>query len=303
VWIYRDAAVLGRCLEVGPLEKRVESVKKTQRMLGIPLGIARMVAEEIGRGVHVFAALRLVRQAKEHPEATLLRLGRRIRRYGGRLGKGKVLAAVARLLGKKKADLDRALARLDEPPVQLPPTRKAAPAAGADKGPRRSLGERLGSLPAEVVDWIVHRPQILVPVAVAAGIVALLLAVLVVFGVLQLYRPQTTPGGDAATAWEERPAPPAEAPSGRRPGRGAGGTASGDSPAETSKAAPAAHQPAEAPADPPEWLKRFREKYPADRPPVLPEGTRPEDVKFFGLKGEKHKDGSPAPSGPDDAVP
>jgi len=49
VWIYRDVAVLGQCLEAGPLEKRVESVKKAQRMLGIPLGIARMVAEEVGR--------------------------------------------------------------------------------------------------------------------------------------------------------------------------------------------------------------------------------------------------------------
>ncbi|MFO8012286.1 MAG: hypothetical protein R6X20_03165, partial [Phycisphaerae bacterium] len=190
VWIYRDAAVLGQCLEAGPLEKRIESVKKTQRMLGIPLGIARMVAEDVGRSVHVFSELRLVRQAKDNPEQTLLRLGRRIRRYGGDLGKGKVLAAVARLLGRKKSDLDHALEHIDEPPVEVPRTRKAARAA-------RQRVRSLGGAPGAVAHWVGQRPQILVSVAVAVGIVALVLAVLVVVGVLHLYGPDASEAGAA----------------------------------------------------------------------------------------------------------
>jgi hypothetical protein len=289
VWTYRDAAVLGQCLEAGPLEKRVESVKKTQRMLGIPLGIARMVAEDVGRSVHVFSELRLVRQAKDNPEQTLLRLGRRIRRYDGDLGKGKVLAAVARLLGKKKTDLDHALERIDEPPVEVPRARKAARAA-------RAHVRSLGGAPGTVVHWVGQRPQILVSVAVSVGIVSLVLAVLVVIGVLNLYGPEASEGGlpdlpsPVSTGTEESPG------LGPNVANGAGETAGGT--AEVTQEGPVTAGAAETSTEPPEWLKRFQQKYPAERPEVPVKDETPSNVKFFGVKGEKRPDGSPVQADP-----
>jgi len=301
VWTYRDAAALGQCLEAGPLEKRVEAVKKAQRMLGIPQGIARMMAEEIGRAVHIFGELRLVRQARDDPELTLLRLGRRIRRYDGQLGKGKVLAAVARLLGKRKADLDRALERIDEPPVEVPRGRKAARAARAATDHVRSLGERLGGVPGAVGAWVAARPQILVSVAVAVGVVSLVIAVLVVIGVLQLYEPEVPVGG--AEARVIRPAPGTEASPGLTPHAAAGGAESPGATPGVSEPGTATPEPTQASSGPPEWLKRFREKYPAGRPPPPKEEVPASNVKFFGVKGEKREDGSPVQLGPEAPAP
>ncbi len=301
VWIYRDAAVLGQCLESGPLEKRVESVKKTQRMLGIPLGVARMVAEEVGRSVRVFSELRLVRQAKDDPERTLLRLGRRIRRYGGDLGKGKVLAAVARILGQTKADLDAALAHIDDSPVEVHRGRKAARVA---RDRVRSLGGRLGGAGGAAVGWVADRPQILVSVAVAVGIVSLVVAVLVVVGVLELYGPAspeaegaaadlaaplTTGVGESAGLSPVVPEGTVESPGEAAP------TAGGDEPPDPA--------PEETSAEAPAWLEQFRKKYPAGRPPVPVEDAPPPDVKFFGVKGEKRGEGSPVQLGPDESAP
>ena len=280
VWMYRDAAVLGQCLAIGPLEKRAESVKRAQRMLGVPQGIARMVAEEVGRGIHLFAELRLVRQAKAHPEETLLRMSRRIRRYGGRVANGKVLAAVARLLGKKKADLDRALASLDGPTAETTPEGGSA-AVAAVAARVRSLGDRMAEAAASAVKWIAKRPPFLVPIAVAAGLLCLLIAVLVLFDVLHLSGPEAPPAEDDAAVSEGRDAP---TPAG-------------------SERAPSVRPPAEGSVEPPVWLKRFREKYPATRPPAPPEHPSapkeekkdpPSDVRFFGLRGEQREDGESA---------
>ena len=300
VWIYRDVAVLGQCLEIGPLEKRIESVKKAQRMLGTPLGIARMVAEEVGRGVHIFGKLRLVRQARDAPKLTLLRLVRRIRRYGGRVGKGKVLAAVARVLGKSKADLDRALARLDESPLAVPRGRKAVRAARETRDGVRSLGDRLGPGPAALLAWAGQRPQVLVVVPVVAVIVSLLVAVLVLFGVLPLYGPE---GG--APVGQEQSAPGEEAWPGLRPAT-AGGTGEAESAAGPPETGPSEAAPEAAAGERPEWLKRFREKYPAERPPAHKEKDEDpptSEVRFFGVRGEGRKEGSAAPQGSDGSAP
>jgi hypothetical protein len=305
VWTYRDAAVLGQCLEAGPLEKRVESVKKTQRMLGIPLGVARMVAEEVGRSVHVFSELRLVRQAKDNPERTLLRLGRRIRRYGGDLGKGKVLAAVARLLGQKKADLDHALERIDEPPVEVTRGHKAARVA---KERVRSLGGVAGA----AAGWVADRPQILVSAAVSVGIVALVLAVLVVIGVLHLSGPGTSEAGTDGPDLVPPVTTGMEGSAGQSPATtgtgtaGAGETEGGESPGTSAGTSQAGHvrpEPAETDQEPPAWLKQFRERYPVKRPDLPKEEGPPPNVKFFGVKGEKRKDGSPVEPEPDTPAP
>ena len=297
VWIYRDAAVLGQCLESGPLEKRVESVKKAQRMLGIPLGVARMVAEDVGRSVHVFSELRVVRQAKDDPERTLLRLGRRIRRYGGNLGKAKVLAAVARILGQTKADLDEALAHIDDSPVEVHRGRKAARAA---KDRVRSLGGVAGS----AAGWVADRPQILVSVAVAVGIVSLIVAVLVVVGVLELYGP-ASPEADGTEAGLAAPVTTGvEESSGLSPVVPEGTAASAGEAATTATGyEPPEPTPEQTPAETPAWLEQFRKKYPAGRPPVPAEDAPPPDVKFFGVKGEKREEGRPVQLDPETPAP
>jgi len=309
LWVYRDVGVLGQTLQVGPLEKRVESVKKAQRLLDIPQGIALLVAAEISGALRLFSDLRFVRQARDDPAMTLLRLGRRIQRYEGDVGKGKVLAAVARILGETKNDLDQALAHLDDAPVEMPRGHVGLRAARLARQHVRTLRERLAPAPAAVVDWVADRPQLLVPLAIAAGVAALLFAVLIVVGVLHL----TRPGEPAVRAAGSTPAPapgapaapgtpdvtPPEVPpivpdwpdSALRPPE----TVPVDTPGSPTgtEAAPPATGLATDPTDT-DWLEQFRQKYPAGRPPTTtPTDDAATNVKFFGVKGQKRKDGDP----------
>ena len=115
LWIYRDAVILGQCLPIGSLERRVEAVKGVQKVLGISEGLARLVAEDVARGHHLFCALRVVAQARRDPVGLLVRMGQRVRRYGGHLGRhGTVVIAVATLLDARKEDLREAVVRLSE---------------------------------------------------------------------------------------------------------------------------------------------------------------------------------------------
>jgi len=315
LWVYRDVGVLGQTIRIGPLEKRAESVKKAQRLLGIPQGIALLVAAEIAGAVRLFGDLRFVRQARDDPAMTLLRLGRRIQRYEGVVGKGKVLAAVARILGKTKDDLDQALAHLNDAPVEMPRGRAGLRAARLARRHVRTLWDRLAPAPTAVVDWVADRPQILVPLATLAGVTALLFAVLMVVGVLDLSRPEAPavtagvpgPAAVAPPAPETPTTPPVEpsttagvAPdwpdSVLRPpetvpvGEGGSPPAPGPSLPET---APAETVPAVGPADA-DWLERFRKKYPvAQTSTVKPPRAPPTNLEFFGIKGERRKDGEP----------
>ncbi|HUU09644.1 MAG TPA: hypothetical protein VM431_03800 [Phycisphaerae bacterium] len=280
LWIYRDLVVLGQCLRVGALEKRIEAVKQIQKLLAIPEGLARLVAEEVSQAQHVFSRARIVTQAKTDAEAVLLRLGRRIRRWGGDVGKGKVLAAVARLLGKHKADLDRALARMDEAPVDLSAGQTASLAARRARRRLQKVGRGAGSVPAWVGDWIAARPQLLVALAVATGVLALVVAFLVLAGIVQPWQPDT-PAPDAGDpqrvgiqAATVRPQPPVGPPSPRVP---------------------------TIEESPPDWLAEFRKKYPAGKGPPPPvEPRSPSNVKFFGVRGDKREPGAPVevPNGP-----
>jgi len=283
LWIYRDAVILGQCLHIGVLDKRIEAVKQAQKQLAIPEGLARLVAEEVGRAQHLFARTRLVTQGKADPEGVLLRLGRRIRRFGGRLGNGNgnVLASVAGLLGVHTEDLDRAMGRMDERPVELSAGQAAAVAA-------RHARERLrgvSSLSGQAAVWVKDRPQLLIGFAVVAGVAALLVAVLVVAGVVRLWQPET-PG----------PVPPPSPP----PSPPAVAQTTVPSSPGTQTLPPASRAVVEDGL--PDWLKEFQEKYPVGQPkpptpPVPPVQTGgdkpPSEVKFFGVKGDKRDDGSP----------
>ena len=286
LWIYRDAVVLGQCLHVGSLETRIEAVKQAQKRLAIPEGLARLVAEEVGQAQHLFARTRMVMQGKTDPEGILLRLGRRIQRFGGRLNGGGVLSAVAGLLGVHEEDLDRAMGRMDERPVALSAGQAAAVAA---RHARKRL-QRIGH-PAE---WVKARPQILIALAVVAGVTALLVAVLVVAGVVRLGQPELS--GPASP-----PSPP--------PSTGAQTPPSvGVQPPAPSAPLPTVGQ------TPPDWLKELRKEFavggstpqptqpgqpgqpssPVPPVPRAPNGeTLPSEVKFFGVKGEKRENGSP----------
>ena len=138
----------------------------------------------------------------------------------------------------------------------------------------RTLGGRLGAAPAAAVHWVADRPQVLVPVAVVAGVVSLLLAVLVVFGVVQLYGPETPPPGTETSVGESGPGErPEDTP-------GAGPTSAGPGP--------------DAGESPPDWLKRFQRKYPTTVPTPPKRQETTSDVEFFGVKGEKRRNGSSA---------
>ncbi|MBE3069255.1 MAG: hypothetical protein IMZ66_03360, partial [Planctomycetes bacterium] len=187
LWIYRDAVVLGQCLHVGTLETRVEAVKSVQKILTIPEGLARLVAEEVVRGLHLFSKDRLVARARHDPDAVLVRLGRRIRRYRGTVGEGgQALAAVARLLGKTPEDLKQALETIAAPSVALSPSRVVRRA----RARLTAVGRRTWATPDRMVDWIAARPQVLIGLAVTAGAMAVLVACLVLAGILQ---PWNTP--------------------------------------------------------------------------------------------------------------
>ncbi|MBM4019103.1 MAG: hypothetical protein FJ288_12370 [Planctomycetes bacterium] len=196
LWIYRDAVILGQCLHIGTLDRRVEAVKHVQKTMGVTEGLARVVAEEVSRSLHLFAHARFVGQAKRDPEGYLVRLGRRIRRYGGHLGRrAEVLTTVAALLGLHRKVLERVFERLAEPAPGMSAGRKAAREA------------RLA------VRWFQFRPQVVViGLAVVVGMAALVAAVLVAGGVWDPWpadasRPMPTepPVGPPAAAADVRP--------------------------------------------------------------------------------------------------
>ncbi len=274
LWLYRDAVALGQCLHVGALENRAEAVKRVQKVLGISEGLARLVAEEIGRGLHLFSKDRVVVQAKKDPDGMLRRLARRIRRHGGESGKdGKVLAAVADLVGIRKENLDRLLEHIDAPPVEV--SRHAASAAA--RRARQQAGgvwQQVCRAPDRLVEWIADRPQVLAGLAIAAGIMALVVGILVVAGI-------TNSGGAG-------PAPAVSSASGE--GAGSPGTTP---PLPAEQLLPPLPRIEDAP---PDWLKDFRKRYPAGETAVAKPGEvsptkepgagkTTSEVKFFGVDG------------------
>ena len=297
LWIYRDAVVLGQCLHVGALEKRIEAVKQAQKLLTVPEGLARLVAEEVGRAQHLFARARLVAQGRDSPEGILLRLGRRIRRFGGNLGDGAVLAAVAGLLGVDKEDLDRAMGRMDERPVEL----SAGQAASVAARHARERLQGIGDLSGQAAAWVKHRPQILIGVAVVVGVAALAVAVLVAAGVIHLGQseppPPSSPPSPPAAVAQTTPSPPAavaQTPPSPKPAA----VARTPTPPAPPRPQPTAEQ------GPPDWLKELQKKYPVARPappappappvpPVQVGDPAPSEVKFFGVKGDKREAGAP----------
>jgi hypothetical protein len=173
LWVYRDAVALGQCLHVGRLERRIEAVKHVQKLLGVSEGLARLVAEEVSRSLHIFARARFLCEAKRDPEGYLLRVGRRIHRYGGHLGrKAEILATIAALLGMHRKVLEQALERIEEPTGEVSAARKATLAS-----------KRAAKNAKTVVRWLRFRPQlVMVSAAVLVGIAMLTLALVVATG-------------------------------------------------------------------------------------------------------------------------
>ena len=277
LWVYRDAVVLGQCLHVGTLETRVEAVKSVQKTLAIPEGLARLVAEEVARSLHLFSKDRIVARARRDPDAVLVRLGRRIRRHGGSVGEGgQALAAIARLLGKSTQDLQQTIEKVNTRAVELSASRVVR------RGQVRlaTLGRRALAKPGRMVDWIADRPQVMIGLAVTAGAMAVLVACLVVAGILQPWNPPApvTPPETGRVA---------EAPSGKA------------APARPDDLLPTLPRIEDAP---PDWVKQWREKYPvgeteAATPPVPgvePGGKTTTEVKFFGVDGGKRPGGKGA---------
>jgi len=255
LWIYRDAVVLGSCLDDIPLERRAEAVKGLQKALGIPEGLARVVAEEVTQESRLLDRMSLVRQAQGDPEGTVLRMGWRIRRLGGRPDqRSKVLASVGALVGLDRRRIRVLLPRLDERPAVLPASRRAARAARRVGRRAHETGRQVRGWLGLAWDWLADRPQLLVAAAVLSSLAVLVLAVLVVAGVWKPWGP--------STGSEEAP-PPIESPPPTEP------------PAPPS-------EPAETPPSGLEEWKKLQKKYPVDpgaEPPTpsVPSRDREED--------------------------
>lgn len=295
LWLYRDAVILGQCLHIGSLERRAEAVKHIQKTLGVTEGLARLVAEEVSRSLHLFARSRFVAQAKRDPEAYLVRLGRRVHRYGGHLGRrAEVLVTVAGLLGVPRKGLERVFEQVAEPAARVSAARKAARAW------RGATGEAKGA-----VQWFRSRPQVAVVVlALVVGVAVLSLAVLVAGGVWNPWK-----GGADVTAPPEE-SPPAPAP------------AAAPAPAPPVKRKPPrVARPVEGPLPPVappteeelQSLGGFIKKYPSGKAPAPVEGDTPPtpEVKppaerrpagktptFFSVPAERAPDKTPEAPAP-----
>ncbi len=177
LWMYRDAVILGQSVAATSLERRATAVKQIQKLLGLSEGLARLVAEEITRDPPVFARMRIVAQARRDPMGLLVRLGLRVRRYGGQVGRfGKVVVAVAALLGIRKRNMAEAVERLSRE-RQKTTKAEAAPAAPRMRQRVRNASYRLRGLAAD-------RPQgLVIAVAVLVGLAAVTLMLLVAMNV------------------------------------------------------------------------------------------------------------------------
>ena len=293
--LYRDAVILGQCLHIGTLERRAEAVKHIQQTLGVPEGLARLVAEEVSRSLHLFARSRFVAQAKRDPEAYLVRLGRRVHRYGGHLGRrAGVLVAVAGLLGVPRKGVERVFEQVAEPAARVSAARKAARAW------RGATGEAKGA-----VQWLRSRPQVAVVVlALGVGMAVLSLAVLVASGVWNPWK-----GGVDVTA------PPEESPPAPAPDPAPAPAPSPAPPVE--RKPPRVARPVEGPLPPVaapteeelQSLEGFIKKYPSGKAPgpaegdtqptpgVKPPGGRRPGGKmptFFNVPAERAPDKTPS---------
>ena len=251
LWLYRDAVILGRCLHVGALEQRIEAVKGIQKLLEVPEDLARLMAEEVSRSLHLFGHSRIVLEARRDPSAVLVRLGRRIYRYGGHLGRrSKVLMAVAILLGGHKKILEQAFQRLQEPPVDLSAAQAARVAA-------RRAQRRVRAAPRALVTYVAGRPQLLIAAGVFVGAVVLVAALLVAMGIWHPWEPSAG----------SLPYPPAAEPDvTARPAEPAAPPANGsvDGIEKFIRKYPAEEKPEGA-------IKKFIQKYPAEEKPPLRE--------------------------------
>jgi hypothetical protein len=322
LWIYRDLVVLGQCLHVGSLETRVDAVKHAQKLLAIPEGAARLMVEEVARSLHLFSQARLVRQAQRNGDEVLLRLGRRIRRFGGHVGpRSKTLVAAAILLGRHKHDMERAVEHLGDLPADLSPAQLAAYRA-------RRAGQKAKQAKQKAREWVAGRPQILVGAAILAGVAALVLAFLVAAGVWKPWPDIPPPSPDMLTVPKENPAPPTPvvarpekppdliAPDellgdlqglqqfiNKRPG-----AAEPTEPAEPKEPAEPAPPVEPAPTDPVQPIRPpVKPVQPGSKePPVKPPERDPRtgEIRFFGVEGkpatpdEKNKPPAPKPKTP-----
>jgi hypothetical protein len=191
LWLYRDAVVLAQCMTTVPLDQRAEAVKRIQKMLGVTEGLARVVAAEVTRGHHLFAKRRMVQCARRDPVGLLVRLGQRVRRYGGHLGrKGKVVVAMAMLLGMKRSQLDQAMDQL-----AAARGKSAKRGAGAGGG---AIRRRAMDVHYRLQDLAAEKPVGLVIGAALLGVAVVALAILIASNGWSPWRGEPPAGGDSA---------------------------------------------------------------------------------------------------------
>ncbi len=71
LWLYRDVAIVARCVERGPFDRRAEAVKQIQQAAGLSESLSRLVVMEVFRRPQSFALTPEVRLAAERPRELL----------------------------------------------------------------------------------------------------------------------------------------------------------------------------------------------------------------------------------------
>jgi ElaB/YqjD/DUF883 family membrane-anchored ribosome-binding protein len=237
----------------------------------------------------------------------LPRLARRIRRFGGHIGpRSKLLIAVAMLLGKHKRDLEHVLEEVDELPVELSATERAALQARRAKDKVEEAGQRAREAKERARVWVASRPQILVGLAAVLGVAALVAAFLIAAGIWQPFREGALPPGPApVVAPTPKPPNPADPPPVERPPGAEKDTAQAAPPdgiapdlvpglqdlLDFIKNRPTPKEPGTAGPDsvlPPVKVPEPPTKVPI--PPVKPTPKDPKnggsDIRFFGVEGK-----------------
>lgn len=168
LWVYFEAAVVGRCVERSPLEQRALAVKRVQQSLGIGEQLSRMVILDTARRPESFAGSEVVRVAASAPRDLMQRW---LDRLAGRAAvletDSPAYASLAFLLG---------LADWEGRPIAEPVRPRILTAE------KVTLADRLGDVWARVAgafrDRAVESPQFIAALKIAALISVVLLLLL-----------------------------------------------------------------------------------------------------------------------------
>jgi len=176
LWVYFEAAVVGQCVERSPLEQRVRAVKRVQASFGISAELSRIINLDIARRPESFAGSTLVGMAADQPRDLMQNWVDRLATNGITLDDDSpTYAALAFLLG---------LADEQGRPIAEPVRPRTVKVS--KESPTRVAMDAARDLVDGLRDWAAENPDVAkalwIALAIAGGVILLLLALLAVLG-------------------------------------------------------------------------------------------------------------------------